>query len=223
MCSRYSKWTAGVLVLALVCAADAQEKPNPLKPEAKAAKDKMISAGEIAGKIIDLNLDERQLTVQVHLRYLVPNPDGVATHQQLQQEYVDALQLPDPAERFQRLREIQIALLQNQPNLVMVKEEQHDVPVQFGEELKVRLTQPPQAFDDKGNPRKYTAEELKALKGDENLVGYRGALQDLRTNQLVRVYLVRKIPAKPDPAARLTGPPPVQAALVVILAELPQQ
>jgi hypothetical protein len=216
--------TAAVLVLTLAHASGADEKqPAPLKPEAKAAKDKLIAAGEVAGKLIDLNRDERRLTVQVHLRYIVPNPDGIAAQQQLQQDYADALQIEDPTERFQRLREIQIALVQNQPNLVMLKEEQHDVPVQFADEVRVRLLTLPLAFDNKGKPRKYTAEELKELKGKENLVGYRGELDDLRVNQLVRVYLVRKVPAKPDPAARLVDPPQPQAASIVIVAEPPPQ
>ncbi|HEV2950401.1 MAG TPA: hypothetical protein VGX70_23680, partial [Gemmataceae bacterium] len=51
---------------------------------------------------------------------------------------------------------------------------------------------PPVAYDDKGNKKKYTAKELKELRGDSKLEGYTAGFEDLKTNQYVKVSLVRK-------------------------------
>ena len=45
-----------------------------------------------------------------------------------------------------------------------------DLPV--ADDVKVRLPSPPPATDEKGNPKRYTAKELKALKGPGNEWGY---------------------------------------------------
>ncbi len=46
----------------------------------------------------------------------------------------------------------------------------------------------PNAFDDKGQLRKYTTEELKALKGkNTKLPGYEAKLEDLKAGMLVKL------------------------------------
>jgi hypothetical protein len=54
------------------------------------------------------------------------------------------------------------------------------------------LLQLPVEFDDKGKPKKYTADEIKALKGDNpKLPGYEGKLENLKVGMLVKVALGR--------------------------------
>jgi hypothetical protein len=91
-------------------------------------------------------------------------------------------------------------------------------------DMVVRLLNPPLQYDDKGSPKKYTAAELKEMKGDNpKLVGYNGAVTDLKTGLQVKVYVVKDPPPtkedakkdeakadKPDkpkyvPAGELTG------------------
>jgi hypothetical protein len=60
------------------------------------------------------------------------------------------------------------------------------------DDVKVRTKYPPVAYDDKGNKKKYTAKELKELRGDSKLEGYTAGFEDLKTNQYVKVSLVRK-------------------------------
>jgi hypothetical protein len=63
-------------------------------------------------------------------------------------------------------------------------------------DMVVRLMSPPLQYDDKGFPKKYTADELKALKGDNpKLVGYQGDANDLKPGIQVKVYLVKDPPA----------------------------
>jgi hypothetical protein len=75
-------------------------------------------------------------------------------------------------------------------------------------DLIVRLMYPPVQYDDKGNIKKYTAAELKELKGDNpKLVGYKGDTNDLTNGVQVRVYVVKDPPPpkendkKDDPKA----------------------
>jgi hypothetical protein len=62
-------------------------------------------------------------------------------------------------------------------------------------DLVVRLLNPPVQYDDKGFPKKYTAAELKELKGDNpKLPGYKGDVSDLKTGIQVRVSVVKDPP-----------------------------
>jgi len=56
----------------------------------------------------------------------------------------------------------------------------------------VRTLKLPLAFDDKGNPRKYTPQELKDLKGTEGLPGYTADISDLKAGQIVRVSVSKR-------------------------------
>jgi hypothetical protein len=99
----------------------------------------------------------------------------------------------------------------------------------------VRRLNPPFEYDDKGNVKKYTKEELDKLKGkDKNLVGYEAKVEDLQAGQIVRVYFA-KPKAKPkedkdapkeapkvddkDKKADDMPPDPPQVRLILILAD----
>ena len=86
-----------------------------------------------------------------------------------------------------------------------------------GHDVKVRRLEPPVRYTKKGKVKKYTAKELKELKGaDDDLVGYRARFTDLRPGQIVQVGLTPpKAADKKGPSAR-----PV-AGLIVILADVP--
>jgi hypothetical protein len=64
---------------------------------------------------------------------------------------------------------------------------------QVVESVKVRQRHLPQKFDDKGKPTKYTAQELKELKGpNSKLPGYTAELGDLKPGQLLTIELHQK-------------------------------
>jgi hypothetical protein len=71
-----------------------------------------------------------------------------------------------------------------------------DFDFQAADEMKVRAAQPPLDYDEKGKPKKYTAKELKEMKGpDPNLPGYMADFDSLKAGQIVKVYF---IPPKKD-------------------------
>ena len=94
----------------------------------------------------------------------------------------------------------------------------------------VRRLNPPFEYDDKGNVKQFTKEELEKMKGkDKNLVGYEAKPEDLQAGQVVRVYLARP-KAKPkdkdepkvedkDKKAEDMPPDPPQVRMIVILAD----
>ena len=67
------------------------------------------------------------------------------------------------------------------------------------DDLKVRVLYPPPTTDERGNPKKYTAKELKALKGPGNEWGYTADFDSLKPGQTVRFYLKWPKPAAKQP------------------------
>ena len=122
-----------LLGVALVIPASmAQEKD---KKDATEHKEKLIKIGDIAGKVMNIDANEKSFHLQVG---------------------------------------------------------KQDVKVMTLDDVKIRTENPPVAFDDKGNKKRYTPKELKELRGDSKLPGYAAEFNDLKQNQWVKVSLVRK-------------------------------
>lgn len=82
-----------------------------------------------------------------------------------------------------------------QKSLVPAKME--DIELLLKDDVKIRQANPPEAFDDKGRPKKYTVKELKELKGDDlKSPGYPADFSDLINQSIVNVTLMQK-PQKP--------------------------
>jgi hypothetical protein len=65
-----------------------------------------------------------------------------------------------------------------------------EVNFQADANVKVRIKNLPEQFDEKGNIKKYTREELSALKGkDKELIGYESSVESLQPGQVVLVSL----------------------------------
>jgi hypothetical protein len=70
------------------------------------------------------------------------------------------------------------------------------------DDVAIRRQQPLPAYDDKGQPRKYTTVELNALKGsDASIPGYPADFADLKPGRTVTLHLVqRNDPSSPNTA-----------------------
>src|SRR5262245_56009207 len=146
------------------------------------------------GKLTQMDAaSQRDFTLQVKVPE--PNPDGIRHLQNLQKQLIQQQQQffrTRPQDRggiAQQIQNTQAEILKAQGNLVRFKDQ--DVKLRAAENMKVRWNFPPPDYDDKGNLKKYTKEELKALK-DPGLPGYRGEFDALRTGQIVRVYLAKQ-------------------------------
>ncbi|MFZ4610463.1 MAG: hypothetical protein ACOYNM_11650 [Gemmataceae bacterium] len=78
-----------------------------------------------------------------------------------------------------------------QKSLVPAKME--DIELLLKDDVKIRQANPPEAFDDKGRPKKYSIKELKELKGDDlKSPGYPADFSDLINQSIVNVTLMQK-------------------------------
>jgi hypothetical protein len=109
--------------------------------------------------------------------------------------------------------------------LDVVKQE---VEFQASESVKVRsMFLPDGGFDDKGNPKKPTKEELAKLKGkDKNLPGYESSLDKMEVGQRVQVQLAavgkkkdKSKESKLDEDAAEDADKQMQVKLIVLLKE----
>lgn len=68
---------------------------------------------------------------------------------------------------------------------------QKHLNLQAADDMVVRLREPPLKYDEKGLILRYTAKELKELRGDGKLPGYPGDFANLKNGQTVLVFLAR--------------------------------
>ena len=120
------------------------------------------------------------------------NPDAVARLAGLRRELVDALQIEDVNDRAAEVQRIQGDLLAAQAELYTFEDHQLDAELRLTDDFQVRTLQPPVAFDEKGNVRRYTPKELQELRGPGNRPGFKGDRDDLRPGQILLLTLVRK-------------------------------
>ncbi len=187
----------GCLALPAVGADKAKDKADA-KTEAKNAEkgitsEKMYRAGQLAGKILTINESKKSVRLQVTLQYPKLNQGALNSLVQAQINMQQAALNRDYNSRIQGIANAQRQMLQAQATLYSLETHTKDVELQAAEEVKVRQAHPPESFDDKGKLKKYTAKELKELKGpDPKLPGYNAEFSDLREGQYVTVSLVKK-------------------------------
>jgi hypothetical protein len=184
--------------LLTVCAATAFGEPmkEAAKDDKKPEGEKLVSLGQVAGVLTSTGGSEAEYTIRVTLHVPQINPNAqvelLKRQQHLAQRQAEIMRNRNPVQRQQQMMQLLREAQQAPQNLITTKEVQQDVRAVPADDMKVRLLQPPPAYDDKGNLKKYTATELKELKGPDNLPGYTGTLDDVKANQLVLVTLARK-------------------------------
>jgi hypothetical protein len=169
--------------------------------------DALVQAQVAAGKVSALASTDKTFTLQLEYQYLVSTGKrGSKVNSQVtsllrQQEQIMAVR--DPVKRLQRLekliRKAQQLKARGGRLPFKVKQGRKDFDLRAIEDVKVRVMQPPVEYDDQGNVKKYTAKELKELKGkDRTLPGYTANWDQVADSQTVTVYLKprTKKPAK---------------------------
>ena len=170
-----------------------------------------MAPGDYTGKLVSVPGSDGMFTVNVESDHFKPNPNenrqATRDQQQVARLQTDLANARNPKEYAQRLQRLANDLQRIQadslkPNGKVVKEYK-EVDFHAADGVKVRTLNPPTKFDDKGNPKVYTKEELKELKGkDADLPGYEAKAEDLKVNDTVKVTLARPKPAKKDDDAK---------------------
>jgi hypothetical protein len=185
---------ASLLMAALVAVpiaeVHAQKKKGDDKPAAKPVDSAKLKAGEYAGTLKSVPGNDRVFLVELESTSVVPT--GV--------------------QRGNRFR----------PATVKTKTVTSKAEIEFqaSEKVRVRTKALPEAFDEKGNIKKYTREELAALRGKDSrgLPGYESSLDRLSAGQKVSVVLAAA-PAKKDKDGGAVAEKKMQVKMIVILSE----
>jgi len=201
-------------------AKNAKDAPKDVgKDPDKPAPPAYVKAGSVRGQIAGVNESNRV----IRLKIPALNPGEAQGLMQAQQQLA-------MARTAQQAQQAQQKIMQHQAKLYSSTQE-----VQIGtlDEIQVRMANPPTEFDEKGQPKKHTKEELIKLKGDPKLPGYKGEFSDLQTGQIVEIILVRrkdapvarpKVPMKPkdnkDADPELVNDAMPQTNFIVILQDV---
>jgi hypothetical protein len=170
-----------------------------------------LPPGDYTGKLVSTPGTDGSFTVTVETDRTEANANAASREnhevQQLlkDQEHIDKLQIElarakTVKEYEHRLAQLNDAVARMQANgvrdqlknsgAIKVVKEHKDVDFHAADGVKVRTQNPPPRFDDKGNLKPYTKDELAGLKGkDKDLPGYEAASDALKAGQQVKVTL----------------------------------
>jgi len=208
---------AGVLALVLALPAQAHNKKKDNQKDKQPAMDAalILKPGQYDGKLDTVNGSTFILRIEFQRYELKPGAGNSRnTNRQYQNLLRDYNHLSQAQQRLARARtpaqqasalpsiqsisnQIQTHSLRalqatGQQSPLIVKTDHRDFDVEMATNVEVRTFALPFAYDDMGNPKKYTKEEFKELKGSNPSVpGYKSDLSALKAGQKVRVTLAK--------------------------------
>ena len=165
---------------------------------------------DISGTLTAFDPEAKTLTLRVQYQTAEPIPlktnprmnqqynNLVRQQQRLAADYQRIMMARNPRQQAQQLRRFQqdYQRLQAQfQRLGYAQQPQYkavthtkDFDFEVAPEPKVARATPPMEYDDKGDIKKYTKEELKKMR-DPNMPGYTAKVEDLQAGQVVKLYL----------------------------------
>jgi hypothetical protein len=175
---------------------DAKGKDEPAKDK---DEEKVVYGVHFTGRLTQLDPNsQKDFTVQVTTKVAELDQGQVNRMADLQRQMLQQQQSAATARTLQQrqqalnqMQNIQNQMLQARAAMYRYKDVNTDYKLRAGDKIKVRSVQPPVDYDEKGNLKKYTAEELKALRGTSGLPGYTAEYDSLRAGQVVHVYLAK--------------------------------
>ncbi len=213
-------------LVSLVCAVNVVLSTNAAPPtsstQATLDADK-LAPGVFTGTVVSVPDTDRMFTVNVAYQkvQLKPGQSMAGANQGLQRQYNRIVQLQNqmmrppsrrhnPMQTMQQLQnamvQFQVQLARAEANMFQVINATQKVDFQVEENVKVRVKELPEQFDEKGNIKRYSAAELAVLKGkDKHLPGYESALENLKPSQIVQVKLSPHKKTRPASASSDTG------------------
>ena len=223
---------AALLTLLLLgLPAVAADKKNAPPAQDASAKDyqALADAHTATGKLVSVGGSDKSINFRIEYQVLEPRPNadkgGGQNLEHLLREQRQLMRTQNPFLRAMRLQRFQADVLSKETRAIekafKVTTEHKDFDLASTPDVAVRYLELPTEYDDKGNPKKYTAAELKELKGkDPSLPGYTANFDQLAPGQTVKVTLAKPKPAKDKDAAADDKKP--QVSMIVIVAEAPQ-
>jgi hypothetical protein len=227
-CGSLGLLTALLLALPAV-AADKKNTDPQAKTSTAQDYQALADAHTATGKLVSVGGSDKSLSLRIEYPVVQPNPNAIKNTargaQHLIREQQEIMRTRNPLTRAIKLQQFEAQLLTQQVkslNDVKITREHKDFDLDSTDKVVVRYQDPPVQYDDKGNLIKYTAAELKELRGkNPDLPGYEADFDKLTPGQTVKVTLAKPKADKEkdkDAAANNTKP---QVSMIVITAEAP--
>jgi hypothetical protein len=201
-------------------AAGQKQKKNTPKLEDATDEDyaQIRKLKEISGTLTAFDPEAKTLTLRYEYQTYEPIPlkpnakagqqynNLLRQQQRLMNEYQQILQAKNPAQQQQRMQRFmtdyqrfqtqaaQMGIQAQYKTVAHAKEFDFDV----SPEVKVARAKPPMEYDDKGNVKEYTKEELKKMRHPD-MPGYTAKTDDLEAGQRVKLYLGKPKAKKSSP------------------------
>jgi hypothetical protein len=156
-----------------------KDPPKEVKKEEPKKDNGMVKVAEVYATV--MNIDESKKSLRLKIE--VPAPDLQGVQQGLIDLQNASIKRPPDVNG--------ILAAQTKIAKAQAKTAPVEVEATTTDDVLVRLHEPLPQFDDKGKIKKLTAKEKAELKGDPKLPGYKGEFSDIKTNQIVKVTLVR--------------------------------
>jgi len=200
-------WAVIGMIMCVVSLAAATNAARPDSPAQSTLDADKLPPGWFTGTVVSVPNTDRMCTLNVAYQklQLKPGQNLARANQGLQLQYNRILRLQNqlmrppsrgqnPMQTMQQLQnammQFQIQLARTEANMFQVVNAAQKVDFQVEENVKVRIKTLPEPFDEKGNIKKYSGEELAALKGkDKYLPGYESSIENLKPGQIVQVKL----------------------------------
>ena len=200
-----------------------KDKPDAKKDADKEKKEETFSEKytklpALSGKVSEVNESAKSIKVDVTIEISKPNLGEMQALAQANAQLAQAY-----AQRnYGAIPGIEQQIYQHKAHQTNIEKQTKNVEYTTVDDVKVRLEEPPTAFDDKGKVKKWTAKELRELKGnpkdpDYKLPGYPGAFSDIHQGSMVTIT-----PVKSRNAAHHTGPKPKDADPAADKENLPE-
>src|SRR5260370_14345782 len=179
-------------------APEKKDAPEPKKEEKEEEKKESPYKSAGAPRLAKLvQIDESKKHLKIKIEEQVLNEGEQQALLQAQADLQRAQLERNPQQRAQNIQNALNRIAEHKAKLTKI--ELKDAEVDCLEDVKVRLSNPPAKFNEKGDIVKPTKQELEELKGpDKSLPGYTGEFSDLRTDQLVQLSLEGRKEGPPE-------------------------
>jgi hypothetical protein len=241
-----------VTIILTLPARAADEKANG-KPGNQEIDSNKVPPGYYLGRVVGTPGSDRTLTLEIETAHLELKNPGQPINPVNNQNVANAMRnqhnitnlqanvarARNPKEAAQAWQKLQNAIAQAQQqvfqhqqaaaqqNPFKVVKDTHQISFQMADDVAVRILNLPIEYDDKGEMKKLTPDEIKERKGkDPKMIGFASSPADLKGGQIVRITLERRQPnmgnadknAKEDKDKPAAGPPN-EVTMVIILDE----
>jgi hypothetical protein len=202
------------MFLVVVCSPATAE---PKKTDSPKNPKNIRASGYFYGKLTVLEGSTKNFNVQIEYAELDPGKVQ-ALQNYIAQAKVDIARSTG-TDRINKSASYRLEIQKRQ--LDLTRNVTKDIKLEPTEDMKVRWNFIPLIYDDDGKvKKKFSRKELKELKGsDKSLPGYAATFDNLRVNQIVKVYLAKEKKKKSKPKDADLFEKRLKAVMVVIMKD----